>query len=94
MNAKLLLITIAVSLVHGCDLFGEEVEYDLSCETVSCPNADDTSNYSGVYTNFYSCTWHCASYEGNDSAYVSLSFSSDGGCWRLVSEYIASGICE
>lgn len=78
--------------VVGCD--DHRVEYDLSCDRVRCPNADDTSNFtSSTGAQSFTCIWDCASYQGNDGVYVSLTFWNRGGCWTLDSEYVADGIC-
>ncbi len=77
----------------GADGEMKTVKYNLSCERVSCPNADDVSVFESGSSKSYSCIWTCAKYKGNSRVYVNLTFWSwDGKCWELDSDYTAGGI--
>lgn len=78
--------------VSGCGgLKPQEVEYSMSCNKVSCDEADDiaTVSYDGI--DSIVCTWTCATYEGDPESYVMLGFVVvPGGCYELVTEYVSS----
>lgn len=71
-----------------------EPEYEVTCETVECPNASDVSTYSAPGYASYTCIWHCVDYNGASGVYVAIDFVSNGGCWHKDSEYVSSGICD
>ena len=88
------LILISLVLLAGCGEH-DEVDFDLTCRTVSCPSADDTSTFQSGNNKSFSCVWHCADYKDSSRVYVDLTFWSwNGGCWELDHEYVSSGICN
>ncbi len=91
-NMRAIALLALTTWALGCG--GTPVEYDLSCQSVRCDNADDTSNFQSGNSRAFTCTWDCADYNGDDRVYVSLTFWSwDGGCWQLETAYVSSGIC-
>ena len=88
------IILVCAALALALAACHESVEYDLTCNTVHCTTADDTSTYTSGSDRAHTCVWHCAEYQGAQGVYVSLTFWSwGGGCWVLEDEYVSDGIC-
>lgn len=71
------------------------VEFGVSCSTVACFNVDETDSFFAVDgTERLFCTWFCADFDGFTGVFVELTFArAANGCFELVSEFIADGIC-
>lgn len=95
---RLLTVAAVVISLAGCSesapASGQPtVTYEIAGGIVRCPNANDTSNFSSGSYQSFSCVWLCATYKGQPSRYVDLTFVGSGSTWVLDSEYVAAGIC-
>ena len=71
-----------------------EVSFELTCDTVTCPGADDVLSITGEQFDFQQCQWFCATHNGVPDQLVLLDFVRlPGGCWQLQSEAVQSGVC-
>ena len=90
---KFLMVISLMVLGVGCGS-GDPIVPKVSCNSVSCPEADDVSRYTSGNDRNITCVWHCVNYEGQDGVYVSLSYWAwDGGCYQLEDEFVSDGIC-
>ncbi len=97
MKKLALAIALAMVLVMACGEECDQVEYNLTCEGVTCSDTDDESSYTTLLLcSIYECTWYCHDYNGNECAYVSLEFERCllDLCWSLGNEFIDSGECD
>ena len=65
-----------------------------TCDTVSCPGADNRVDLEISGGEAVSCTWHCATFENVPNRFVVIDFFRfSGGCWEPSSTAVSDGIC-
>lgn len=69
---------------------GDEVKYTITCNEVLCPGAND----SVFRVERGSCTWNCATYEGQSNRRVVLDFRRRVGCWQFSVATVSDGSCS
>ena len=83
--------------VSGCDDHHHHsiVDFSVSCASISCFDVDETTVFITEDGNeIRTCAWFCADFDVFTDAFVELTFERQtGGCFELVSEFIADGIC-
>ncbi len=71
-----------------------EVSFELTCDTVTCPGADDVLSISSEQFDSQSCQWFCATHNGEPDRFVLIDFVRlPDGCWQLQSEAVRDGVC-
>lgn len=86
MKKIILAIILNIVLVMACGEDIIEVEYTLTCESVTCDNADNVYEYTVDSCERYTCRWQDASYKGNEGTVIIYFRSCNGGCWKLIDE--------
>ena len=74
------MMILILSACEGGD--GKKISYEVTCEQVTCPNADSVA----IGQDVVSCNWNCVEFGGYVDVAVFLTFIYQNRCWRLLND--------